>query len=104
MKLPTRINILGNTYKIIPCTTTTEVDVFGNQALYGQIYLRDRTIRVYVAEDRTEFDVIQTLIHEILHGICVEMKYELNDDQIDTFATVILDTFIRNNFIKEEVQ
>jgi hypothetical protein len=105
MNLPETINILGNIYTIIPCKTMLEVDPVNRSLMFGNIDLHSRVIRVFVGNEtefgkRTDFDTYQTLLHEILHGITVELHFQMDDDTTDTLATVILDTFIRNDLLK----
>ena len=98
-KLPKEVNIMGNIYKVIACETTLEVDPAKRVPLFGTIDFYERIIRIY-AHERSDFDLQQVLLHEILHGITQELHLAIDEEVNDTLATVILDTFIRNGLLK----
>jgi hypothetical protein len=98
------INILGREYTITYTDSPSEVDMYKRESLFGQIDFWTRTIRVY-AKDQSNYCVLQTLIHEILHGIESELKLECfkgerGHEELDTLANALVDTLTRNEWIK----
>lgn len=100
---PETVNILGVTYKIDYMANSSEVDIHKRASLWGQIDFWTRTIRIY-DNGRSDADVWQTLLHEILHGICESMHIKLEDDEktTDLLATGLADVFFRNGWIQIE--
>ena len=99
MKLPNKINVMGNNYKITYTNRVTDTDPEERRSLYGFIDHWKREIRIY-AKDRTEFDKFQNLLHEVIHAISNEIHIDLDETETDLLATMILDTFTRNGFLK----
>ena len=77
---PNQGNILGKQYTITYVDNPAEVDIFRRESLWGQLDYWTRSIRIYDL-DRNNDDRKQTLLHEVLHGICGGLKLELNDDE-----------------------
>ncbi|MHB8961997.1 MAG: hypothetical protein ACYC5K_02470 [Saccharofermentanales bacterium] len=75
----------------------------------GQIDYWTRTIRIY-SNGNTKQDVLQILLHEILHGIVSELHiatiHDANDEEevIDLLALAIADVLERNDWIKMEAK
>jgi hypothetical protein len=103
MMKPSSVNILGIVYTIEYTDKPSEVDVFKREALWGQIDYWTHTIRLY-DNNLSENDVLQNLLHEILHGISNALKLELNKserhDELDLLAMALMDTFTRNGWLK----
>jgi hypothetical protein len=100
---PTSIIILGHQYEITYVENPVDVDINKRECLFGQIDYWTRTIRIYT-KDRRESDILETLIHEILHAIETDLKLdcfkeERGHDELDIIATALTDTFIRNGWI-----
>jgi len=104
---PNKVNILGVEYAITYVSKPSDVDIYGREALWGQIDYWTRTIRVYDNGSRPAEDIFHTLIHEVLHGIADELKLDLRreerHDELDILALALTDTLFRNGWIKEEV-
>lgn len=103
MNKPTKINILGKTYKIIYCKTPGEIDLNKKDNSQGLINFWEKTIRIY--NDPNQNDLLDTLLHEILHGIIEELNLtkfadDKAHDQLEALSTVLADTLVRNNIIK----
>ena len=100
---PEIVNILGIKYQIEYVDKPSEVDIHKRDSLWGQIDYWTRTIRVY-DNGRSQEDVWQTLIHEVLHGIGEALNMKLNKedmhDELDILALAITDVFFRNGWIK----
>lgn len=103
---PKSVNILGKVYSIEYVDKPSEVDVFKRKSLWGQIDYWTRTIRIY---DRglAMGDVWETIIHEVIHGIVIEMKIDALDQDdsakhgdLARLSTGLADTFIRNGWLK----
>jgi hypothetical protein len=104
--LPGEINILGVVYKILYIEKPSDVDVFKRDALWGQCDYWTRTIRVYIGHDRSHADILQTLLHEIIHAIGEKLHIESlkteENNLVDLIAMALTDTLIRNDLIKWE--
>jgi hypothetical protein len=115
MKKPDKINILGTDYKINYFNNPASVDKDLKTILWGQIDYWKREIRIYDNE-RSIVDIMKVLIHEVLHCINDELHLKAFDEgkdsgdrseievdnELDIFATVLVDTLIRNNWLKIE--
>lgn len=102
---PTKVNILGKTYKIIYCNTPEEVDADGKEPLCGQIDYVKKHIRVYNFKE-SNADLWHTILHEIIHGISYDLKIKAldgdhNDDTVDILALALMDVLFRNKWLKE---
>jgi len=98
MTRPKSIKIFDVVYKIIYVAKPSDVDIFKRESLWGQIDFWTRTIRIYDT-DRADADILQTIWHELLHGICAKLKLDnLNKDEhsIDLLATAI-NTILMDN-------
>lgn len=102
---PTSIVILGHKYEISYLENVADVDIYRREALFGQMDPWTRTIRIYV-KDRKETDIIQTLIHEILHGIedvlklkCFKDDRGNESEELDLLASGLMDTLLRNHLL-----
>ncbi len=100
MKIPKSLNIFSVTYKI-----SIEKDFFlsdeDDNMLRGECDLNSKIIRITKLE---ETNMLQTLLHEVIHAICHEMDLyegEQNEKFVDSLALGLTDTLIRNKFIKE---
>jgi len=100
---PTQVNILAKRYTIAYVDNAVDVDIHKRDSLWGQIDYWTRTIRVY-DKDRGEEDIIETIIHEVLHGIAEELKLRLrkdeNHEELGVLALAITDVLLRNGWIK----
>lgn len=99
---PSNINIMGINYSIEYCDNAADVDIHKREALLGQIDYWTRTIRVH-DNGRSESDVWQILMHEVLHGIADALKLKLNNDdmhdELDILASALTDTLVRNQLL-----
>ena len=103
MKKPTEVNIFGVTYKITYCNKVTDVDIHERKACWGQIDYWTRTIRIFDGGQPVE-DIWQTIFHEVLHGITVELhldKFSADDnhDDLDILSIALADVLIRNGWL-----
>lgn len=99
---PTTLNILGKNYTVVYCDTPSDVDRSRRESLSGQIDYWTRTIRVF-AKDVTEEDVLDTLLHEALHGIATELDMgDLKGDEhvIGLLAMALTDFLTRNGWLR----
>ena len=110
MKKENKIIILGKPYKIIYVDKPSDVDVQGVQSLLGQVDFWTKTIRIFDDNTKSEEDLFEVLIHEIIHALINDLHiYALIDkdgghkeDPIDLLSTGLADTFIRNNLVNIE--
>lgn len=112
-KFPISVNVGGIIYKIIYTDKSSDTDVEGRQAIWGQIDYWTRTIRI-LQKNRTKDDILHTLFHEIIHAISQEYQLGLEEKEIniknkgddsessfiDVFSLILFDTLTRNNFLK----
>ena len=96
---------MGKKYSIEYFDKPSEVDIYKRKSLWGQIDYWTRTIRIY-DNGRPIEDIIDTLLHEILHGIAEALHLELNEekrhDELDLIAMAMADVLIRNNWLSVE--
>jgi Zn-dependent peptidase ImmA (M78 family) len=102
MKLPNKIIIFSIEYKI-----QYEENLISEEhsLIKGQIDYRNNLIRL--EKNRPEKDILVTLLHEIIHAIFDTLgigKYVENNQEtfIDSLSVGLIDTLLRNNFIKME--
>jgi hypothetical protein len=103
LRRPTKVNIMGTTYTIRYCKKPSDVDIHKYNSYWGQIDFWTRTIRIY-DNGRQDADLWKTIIHEVLHGIAQaynisQLCGERNHSALDTLASAIADTFMRNNWL-----
>ena len=62
-----------------------------------------RTIRIYDS-GRSQTDIWQTLLHEVIHGIGEALGMKMNEPdmhtEVDMLALALTDVFFRNGWIK----
>ena len=110
MKKENKIIILGKPYKIIYVDKPSDVDVQGVQSLLGQVDFWTKTIRIFDDNTKSEEDLFEVLIHEIIHALINDLHiYALIDkdgshkeDSVDLLSTGLADTLIRNNLVNIE--
>lgn len=65
-------------------------------------YCDDETHHIYLKLNMEKFDELDTLIHELLHAVCIHNKIKLrHQTQLDPLATAITKFLILNNFVKK---
>ena len=102
MKIPKTINIFSDKYRII-----IEPDYFKNEdnpgvELCGDCNFNDKIIRIKKSDETI---MLKTLMHEIIHAICFELNLydnEHNENFIDRLSVSLIDTMLRNKFLKGE--
>ena len=106
MKKPTEINILGTVYSITYINNPADLDPELREVLWGHIDHYKREIRVY-DNKRSLIDILKCIMHEALHVINDELHLKAFakdedanvDNELDTFATILIDTMVRNSWI-----
>jgi len=104
MDKPTNVNILGKSYSIKYVDKPSDVDIYKRESLFGQVDFWTQTIRVY-DNGRPMDDIMQTVIHEVLHAIAQnlhlrQMSDGANHDELDLIALALTDFLYRNEWIK----
>ena len=110
MKWPTKLNIQGKTFDITYPDDMFGVSPEGGEHSIGCSYYTGQWIRVWNgASDELKLDA---LIHEILHmifcGHCAlkdilrDSEKETEENFIQTMASVLADTLLRNGLINED--
>jgi len=104
---PSEVNILGKVYKIIYCDKPSDVDVHRRESLWGQIDYWTLSIRIY--DDGLNSEAIfHAILHEVLHGIVVELhlstisKATDHEDVVDLLSMAFADVLERNNWLRKE--
>lgn len=101
---PIVANIIGIEYAIEYKDKASDVDIHGREALWGQINHWTRTIRVYDG-GRSDIDIWETILHEVLHGIAEALKLKsLTDgnahDDLGILALALTDVMFRNGWMQ----
>jgi len=105
MKYPTEVTIRGVTYQIQYHDESLEVDCELKRELLGRINHRKRVIRIY--RPQPSFDLLETLLHEVLHGVFARnqaLNLALRSDEvvepfIDALTSELSLLFIENGWI-----
>ena len=98
---PDAVNILGKRYSIEYVDRPSDVDLFRRESLWGQIDYWTRTVRVYAGE-RTAEDILETIMHEVVHGILSELRmkdWNDNEDNVSLLGIGLADVLTRNGWI-----
>ncbi len=104
MNWPNVVNICGHEYAVDYVDGPIE-NPGENGSFYGQIHYREYAITVQ--DDRPQFDVLITLLHEICHGLDFHGKCDLfegddGEEKIQRFTTLLADTLVRSGIIEVE--
>lgn len=116
MKRPDNVVICGKRYSISYVPDMVKADIDRRSPCWGQIDPQTRSIRLYEGEGdhkRQPEDILDTLIHEVLHGILSDTKWLrhcLKDEGrngveevvVDQLANQVADTFVRNGWLTLE--
>lgn len=100
---PKAVNIVGIEYAITYKDKPSDVDLYGRKSLWGEIDYWTRTIRVYDG-GRSEVDIWETILHEVIHGIAEALKLKsLGDgdshDDLGILALALTDVLFRNGWM-----
>jgi len=101
---PDKVNILGKEYSIEYCDKPSDVDIYKRQTMFGQIDHWTLTIRIY--SGTTEDEMFDSLIHEVLHGICENLKIKTitgssdYEDVISLLSLGLSDFLTRNKWVR----
>jgi hypothetical protein len=97
---PNKVRILGKDYKVSYIPKMADVNTTGTgDDLFGQIEYVPSKIRIF--DGLGEFDRLQVLLHEIMHGVSVALQVGLDEKQIDLMATGLANTFLDNKMLKD---
>lgn len=101
---PKKVDILGTSYSVEYCEKPSDVDLYKRESLWGQVDYWTRSIRIYDHE-RSDPDVWQTLLHEVLHAIATDLHLKVlgnkeNHDELDLVALALIDILLRNGWLK----
>jgi len=101
---PDKVCILGKTYTISYLDKPSDVDLHGRKSLWGEIDYWTQSIRIY-DRDGLDDSVWHTILHEVAHGIVVELKLKTMDadnqeahDDMDLLMLGLVDTLTRNGW------
>ena len=102
-QLPDSVIIFGKQYSIEYKDRPSDVDKDGRCALWGQTDYWTHTIRMYAPPKFSGVEILDTLIHEVLHIIAEELKFELRKDEhheeLGLLAMALADVFARNGWV-----
>ena len=99
---PESINILGKIYSVTYVDKPSDVDIHNHESLWGQVDYWTHSIRVYAPSGFSQEEVLDTLLHEILHVISKELKLKAlkdNHDDLGLIAMALADTILRNEWL-----
>jgi hypothetical protein len=95
-----KIKILGKDYKVTYVPKIENVNTIGTKdILMGQIAYTEGQIRIFGGLGY--FDNLQTMLHEIVHGIAVALVVELDEKQTDLLATGLANVLIDNKMLRD---
>ena len=99
IKLPKQINILSDIYSV-DVIEGTFISSKGTAA-QGEFCYDDKVIKIKKLSDAS---MLKTLLHEIIHGICIDLNLydgEPHDEAfIDRLSAGLVDTLIRNKMVE----
>jgi len=102
MKKPESVNILSREYKVTYLDSIEKVNTEGRDQAFGMANFHEHTIRLFEGK-MVKQEVMSTLMHEIIEIISKDLELCLcapeNHKDLNTLATVLVDTFIRNGWI-----
>ena len=106
-ELPDSVTIFGKRYSIEYKDNPAEVDLYRRQSFWGQVDYWTHSIRIYAPDGFSGVEILDALIHEMLHAIAVELKLDLgkdeNHDELGLLAMALADTFSRNGWLVPEL-
>lgn len=106
MTFPNQIKVLDHYYKIEYCEKPSDVDIFKRESLWGQVDYWTRTIRVYKTQETPNEEILNTIIHEVLHILISGMKIDdiisdkKNEEKIVHLLATGLNMFFNDNDIR----
>jgi len=103
---PDTVNIFGKIFKIIYCKEVSAVDSEKRNLYFGQLDAWNCNIRVFDNGERPEGAIFETIMHEILHAISVDLNLDCFDgdkghDELQLVAMALADILTRNNWLKD---
>ena len=100
MSKNTPLVIGGIAYKVELVDRLKDVDIDGEaKELFGQISFHRRVIRLYADPNSDAF--LETMLHEIVHGVCDASGITLTEEQIKPFSRCLYDTLSRNGLLAD---
>jgi Zn-dependent peptidase ImmA (M78 family) len=96
MRFPEKINIVGYIYNICICRDMADIPDIEERKSFGSIDYLKRVIYIY---EEASSSMLNTLIHEIVHGCCDSGGLNLKENEIERFANILTDTLLRNKLI-----
>ena len=103
MLKPKTLIVLGREYSVSYVSKPSDVDPKGRDSLWGHIDYWTRRINIY-DNGRADFDILETLLHEILHALDNDLDLKLKDgdseERLHRLAVGLADTLQRNGFWK----
>lgn len=91
------VKVLGKKYKITYVPKIENVNTIGTDQCFGQIRYAEEDIRIF--SGLKDFDRLQVLLHEIVHGISTALELGLDERQTDMVALGIANVLIDNKMI-----
>ncbi len=83
MKLLDKVKIFSKTYSIKYHKNPSEVDLHNRDSLWGQCDFWSQSIRIYKG-DNNDDDVWQTVFHEVLHVIAMELAIDVESGNLNS--------------------
>lgn len=109
---PQTLTVCGLIYRVEYVRHEVEADIDKRAAVWGQVDFHTRSIRICVGRGkrrRKPSDLLNTLLHELLHAILQQNKAVIlaakADDTysevfVDSLASVLTDTLVRNGLVR----
>ncbi|MFA6134452.1 MAG: hypothetical protein WC869_10610 [Phycisphaerae bacterium] len=99
---PGLINILGKTYTVSYVERPSDVDIHGYKSLWGQVDHWTHSIRIYAPAGFEIVEILDSILHECIHVVAVELKIEAltdNEEAVGLLGMALADLLTRNGWI-----
>lgn len=102
MNRPDSVDIFSKRYTITYHGRPSDVDHDGRKAVWGQTDFWKHSIRIYEPPNFANGEVMDSILHEILHVLIYELKLEIPDEEnvVGLLAMGLADVLQRNGWTK----
>ncbi len=98
MKRPKKVKICGSEYVVKYLANPAEVNPASPHPHFGAVSDLKKEIRIYSALD--DYDTFGTLFHEIFHVVDGIVGCEMEEKDVNAFASLLWEALDRNGLLK----